>query len=156
MLEKTALIDLLCSNFPEIDPKTLWLTECEITRDNLHEWVDDLFIYTDEQLCWVLPKILLIFLDGSGNETDLMQLIDFLNVEKSPDLFPDEPDNWPGGLLSEAKKYIFESFTCPMCVAVREWLILIATGTLNIDHLKEIRSATKYWSNFVARKCLKH
>jgi len=129
--------------------KKLWLTETSVTQDNLHEWVDDLYIYTDEQLGWVMPRVLLVFMFRqeliTATNADLHQLLCFLDAEKSPEDFPNEEDDWPNGELSQSKKRRFSLFSNELVECIAGWLSLLARFELSEDMDKEIASAIKFW-----------
>jgi hypothetical protein len=128
----------------------IWLKECAISKDNLREWTDDLFIYTDEQFDWVLPRLLSIFIQNEDARISLgsclNQLVRFLDVEKSPDDFPGEEDDWPDGALSKTKKERFYRLNRKQTSAILDWLTVLREFDMEENLAKEVDSAIKYWT----------
>jgi hypothetical protein len=128
-----------------------WEAEVSIAEANLQEWAGDLFVYTHEQLIWVLPRLMLMYAEDvnlcSQTAPIVMALLRFLDAEKSRDEFYGEEDDWPGGRLSESKKERFARFDGELSKAILDWLRSIDKCELDEAAHKEARSAIKYWKD---------
>ena len=127
----------------------LWLAPCAISKDNLSEWTSDLFLYTENQFSWVLPRLLAVFICDkdlvNSPGSCLFELVRFLDAEKSPADFPGEEDDWPDGALSKSKKERFSRLNREQASAILDWLCIMRDCVSDMHLAKEVDSATKFW-----------
>ena len=130
-----------------------WDLDCAVEIENIAEWVDDLFLYNDEQRAWVLPRLMLVFVLNLKKLNDfsfeLNQIINFINPFMG-DIISEvsRGSSVPFHLFYEEMSQMFSKFNDSERLVIARWLEVIKMQKVLGVSDERLNSAIVFWQSF--------